>query len=90
MGFLALAFLNLCVATNALQWRPLPRESYPFHQHRRAGVPRCGPRVQVISVGKTKEKWLESAIEEYTKRLRPTMKLEYNWVRDDAALEDKW
>ena len=23
-------------------------------------------------------------------QLRPTMKLEYNWVRDDAALEDKW
>lgn len=50
----------------------------------------CGPRVRIVSVGKTKEKWLEQAIDEYIKRLRPTLALECQWVRDDAALEAAW
>lgn len=30
----------------------------------------CGPTVKIVSVGKNKEKWLQTAIDEYTKRLR--------------------
>tara|TARA_B100000513_G_scaffold140668_1_gene64166 strand:+ start:316 stop:918 length:603 start_codon:yes stop_codon:yes gene_type:complete len=30
----------------------------------------CGPTVRIVSVGKSKEQWLQSAIDEYTKRLR--------------------
>ena len=47
----------------------------------------CGPRVTICSVGKTKESWLQSAIELYTKRLRPVLDIELSWVKDDVALE---
>ena len=46
----------------------------------------CGPRVRIISPGKTKESWLEEAIGIYTTRLRGTLELECVWVKDDAAL----
>ena len=46
----------------------------------------CGPRVRILSPGKTKESWLEEAIGIYTKRLRSTLELECVWVKDDAAL----
>ena len=46
----------------------------------------CGPRVRIVSVGKTKEAWLESAIELYTTRLRGVIEIECDWVRDDTAL----
>lgn len=44
----------------------------------------------MISVGKTKEKWLEEAIEIYVTRLRSSLAIEFQWVRDDAALENSW
>lgn len=52
----------------------------------RSGTIVCGPRVTIYSVGKTKESWLQSAIDLYTSRLRPVLEVEYIWVRDDDAL----
>ena len=47
----------------------------------------AGPRVKVVSVGKTKEAWLQEAIGEYTKRLRGSqIDVSCMWVRDDNAL----
>mmetsp|Transcript_67031 Transcript_67031/g.111424 ORF Transcript_67031/g.111424 Transcript_67031/m.111424 type:complete len:179 (-) Transcript_67031:44-580(-) len=43
-------------------------------------------RVRIVSVGKTKEVWLQEAIGEYTKRLRATLDVQCEWVRDDRAL----
>lgn len=43
-------------------------------------------RITIISVGKTKEKWLETAIAEYAKRLTATAELEFLWAKDDAQL----
>jgi 23S rRNA (pseudouridine1915-N3)-methyltransferase len=43
-------------------------------------------RIKIISVGKTKEAWLEAALEEYTKRLAPHLQLETLWVRNDEQL----
>uniref|UniRef100_A0A7S0NYP8 Ribosomal RNA large subunit methyltransferase H n=1 Tax=Calcidiscus leptoporus TaxID=127549 RepID=A0A7S0NYP8_9EUKA len=51
----------------------------------RRSSPQCGPRVRIVSVGKTKEAWLQLALAEYMKRVR-TVSLECTWVRDDAAL----
>ena len=59
---------------------PLPRA------RRRAADVRCGPRVRIVSVGKTKEAWLNSAIELYVSRLRGVLEVECVWVKDDAAL----
>ena len=52
----------------------------------RHGALSCGPRVRILSPGKTKESWLEEAIGIYTTRLRGTLELECVWVKDDAAL----
>jgi 23S rRNA (pseudouridine1915-N3)-methyltransferase len=52
----------------------------------RAGALVCGPRVTIYSVGKTKEKWLQSAIDLYTSRLRSVLEVDCVWVRDDQAL----
>ena len=41
----------------------------------------------IYSVGKTKEAWLQTAIELYTTRLRSVVDIDCVWVRDDAALE---
>ena len=56
---------------------------------RRCASPRCGPRVRVLSVGKTKEAWLNAAIDEYLVRLRPNLAVDCEWVRDDDALVAK-
>ena len=56
---------------------------------RRCASPRCGPRVRVLSVGKTKESWLNAAIDEYLVRLRPNLAVDCEWVRDDDALVAK-
>ena len=53
---------------------------------RRVGTVTCGPQVTIYSVGKTKEAWLQQAIDIYTSRLRSVVKVECVWVRDDAAL----
>lgn len=43
-------------------------------------------KVKIYSIGKTKEPWLESALEEYHKRLSNDLTVEWKIVRDDAAL----
>lgn len=45
-----------------------------------------GPRVRIVSVGKTKEQWLSSAIDLYAQRLRSVIRLDCEWVKDDGAL----
>lgn len=42
--------------------------------------------IKILSVGKTKELWLQSAIEEYLKRLKSTVKFEFFWAKDDEHL----
>jgi 23S rRNA (pseudouridine1915-N3)-methyltransferase len=44
-------------------------------------------KCNIFSVGKTKEKWLEMAINEYKKRLQATLSLEFIWAKDDEQLE---
>lgn len=44
-------------------------------------------KCKIFSVGKTKEKWLEMAINEYVKRLQKTLSFEFIWARDDEQLE---
>lgn len=44
------------------------------------------PKVKILSVGKNKEKWLEEALGEYIKRLRPTLEVECLWAQDDSQL----
>jgi len=43
-------------------------------------------KIKIYSIGKTKEKWLEEAIQEYTKRLKPILEIEYIWAKDDPQL----
>ncbi len=43
-------------------------------------------KVKIISVGKTKEPWLEEALQEYIKRLSPIMQFETLWVKNDDQL----
>lgn len=43
-------------------------------------------KIHIISVGKTKEQWLEQAIAEYVKRLSVWTSLDFTWCKDDAHL----
>lgn len=43
-------------------------------------------KIRILSVGKTKEQWLESAISEYLKRLQKTASLEFVWAKNDDQL----
>ncbi|MDR3623934.1 MAG: 23S rRNA (pseudouridine(1915)-N(3))-methyltransferase RlmH [Chlamydiales bacterium] len=43
-------------------------------------------KVKILSVGKTKERWLEEAIQEYCKRLKSSIAFEFVWAKDDNAL----
>lgn len=43
-------------------------------------------KIKIISVGKTKETWLEDALQEYVKRLSPIMQIETQWVKNDEQL----
>ncbi len=43
-------------------------------------------KLKVISVGKTKQKWLDDAIKEYIKRLSQTLEMEFIWAKDDDGL----
>lgn len=43
-------------------------------------------KVKIISVGKTKESWLDEAFEEYIKRLKPITLVECLWAKNDAQL----
>ncbi|PJD98255.1 MAG: 50S rRNA methyltransferase [Parachlamydia sp.] len=43
-------------------------------------------KCKIISIGKTRETWLNTAIEEYQKRLRSTVQIEWIWAKDDQQL----
>jgi 23S rRNA (pseudouridine1915-N3)-methyltransferase len=43
-------------------------------------------KLKILSIGKSKEKWLEEALREYTKRLKPYMTIEWLWAKDNAQL----
>lgn len=43
-------------------------------------------KIRILSVGKTKESWLDSAITEYTKRLSPIASIDFIWAKDDMHL----
>lgn len=43
-------------------------------------------KLSVLSIGKTKESWLEEALQEYTKRLKPYVLIEWKWAKDDEQL----
>ena len=81
-----MAMLALTAALGLLSGtRPCSRPAAAPSGRVPGGV-RCGPKVRIVSPGKTKERWLEDAIELYTKRLRGTLALECVWVKDDIAL----
>ncbi len=43
--------------------------------------------IEILSIGKTKELWLKSAIESFEKRLKGLFKFSYTIVSNDIALE---
>lgn len=43
-------------------------------------------KLKILSVGKTKEKWLDEAFNEYVKRLKPVVQIESLWAKDTAQL----
>lgn len=43
-------------------------------------------QIKILSIGKTKEVWLEQAIAEYLKRLQRTAKIEFILVKDNEQL----
>lgn len=45
-------------------------------------------KIKIVGVGKTKEEWLETAISEYLKRLKPIAQFEFVYLKDDEALLD--
>ncbi|WP_042281343.1 23S rRNA (pseudouridine(1915)-N(3))-methyltransferase RlmH [Candidatus Protochlamydia sp. R18] len=43
-------------------------------------------KLRILSVGKTKEKWLEDAFNEYQKRLKANLQIECLWAKDSYQL----
>jgi 23S rRNA (pseudouridine1915-N3)-methyltransferase len=43
-------------------------------------------KLKILSVGKTKEKWLEDAFNEYLKRLQNTTQVDCQWAKDTSQL----
>lgn len=43
-------------------------------------------KLKILSIGKTKEKWLNDAFNEYVKRLSASVQIESAWAKDDAQL----
>lgn len=43
-------------------------------------------KLKIISVGKTKEEWLDMAIQEYVKRLKPSLTCEFVWTKNSEQL----
>lgn len=43
-------------------------------------------KLKIISIGKTKEDWLEQALAEYVKRLKPYLSIEWIWAKDNPHL----
>jgi 23S rRNA (pseudouridine1915-N3)-methyltransferase len=44
-------------------------------------------KIRVISIGKTKEAWLNAALNEYLKRLQPWVAIDLVWVKTNLQLE---
>ena len=44
-------------------------------------------KVKVLTIGKTKEKWLEEALQEYLKRLSPVLSIEFLLFKTNNQLE---
>ena len=45
-------------------------------------------KLKILSVGKSKETWLEDAMQEYAKRLKPYLSIEWLWAKDNSQLVD--
>jgi 23S rRNA (pseudouridine1915-N3)-methyltransferase len=45
-------------------------------------------KIKILSIGKTKEKWLNEAFQEYVKRLKPVVQIEYSWAKDLDQLNE--
>jgi 23S rRNA (pseudouridine1915-N3)-methyltransferase len=45
-------------------------------------------KIRIFGVGKTKEAWLETALEEYLKRLKPSFQIEFHYAKNDVQLLD--
>lgn len=43
-------------------------------------------KVKIISIGKTKEPWLEEALDDYLKRLSPFMQIETVWAKNEQQM----
>ncbi|MBA3815587.1 MAG: 23S rRNA (pseudouridine(1915)-N(3))-methyltransferase RlmH [Parachlamydiaceae bacterium] len=43
-------------------------------------------KLRILSIGKTKESWLEEAIDEYLKRLSKIICIEFVWAKNDEQL----
>lgn len=43
-------------------------------------------KLKILSIGKTKEKWLDEAVNEYVKRLKPSVQIECLWAKDNSQL----
>ncbi len=43
-------------------------------------------KLKIISIGKTKEEWLDQAIDEYAKRLKPVLQIDFVLVKSDEQL----
>lgn len=43
-------------------------------------------KLKIFSVGKTKEKWLDDAFNEYVKRLQHSVQIQCSWAKDNAQL----
>lgn len=43
-------------------------------------------KIRILSVGKTKEPWLEEALDEYVKRLKSTLQIEFAFAKNDTQL----
>lgn len=44
-------------------------------------------KIKILTIGKIKEKWLDAALTEYTKRLTPHMKLQWLLFKGEKELE---
>lgn len=44
-------------------------------------------KVKILSIGKTKESWLEEALQEYLKRLSPVLTIEFILLKTNQQLE---
>ena len=76
----------MTVATAAAFSLPVGSPVSPARGTARSRAITCGLRVKIVSVGKTKEDWLNAAINLYEARLKNVIELEFQWVKDDAAL----